>query len=441
MIESVANRPSRRFGGLSQTFLDAYTFDFTRDKLVRQGNTMFESVAIEPPDAIFGLNEEFKRDSNPEKVNLTVGMYKDAAGKTPIMSAVGKAIERIANAGESRVYLPIDGSAKFNQEIPLLVCGAGHAAVTESRVRSSQTPGGTGALRVAGEMLHRKLDVKNIWISNPTWANHRNIFSSAGLHVQSYSYLDESGTGFDYDQCIASIEKIPAGDSILLHTVCHNPTGVDPTREQWQEILQRVETNQLIPIFDFAYQGFGESIEDDAFPIRKFSQNGNAALVCSSFSKNFNLYGERVGALTVVANSPRDAEAVHSQIKSVIRSIYSNPPTFGSSIVETVFADEDLKKEWKLELESIRTRINSMREIFAETIANCLGDRRFDHLLQQRGMFSYSGISPAAVEVLKDRYSIYLLKSGRINVAGINEDNVSRVCNCIAETTRDLAKV
>ena len=401
---------------------------------------MFESVPVEPPDAIFGLNEEFKRDTNPEKVNLTVGMYQDASGKTPVMSAVRKAIARIAEKGESRVYLPIDGSKNFNGEIPNLLFGNDHPVVQQQRVQSSQTPGGTGALRVAGEMLHRKLAVKNIWISNPTWANHRNIFSSAGLAVNTYAYLDEAGTGFDFEKCLEAIKKVPTGDAILLHTVCHNPTGVDPTREQWTAILEQISNNDLIPIFDFAYQGFGENIDDDAFPIRHYCTGGNAALVCSSFSKNFNLYGERVGALTAVAATCEDTAGVHSQIKSVIRSIYSNPPSFGSSIVETVFGDDALKREWNQELDSIRIRINSIRKMFVDSMAKCQEAKRFDHILKQRGMFSYSGISPEAVDILKTRFSIYLLRSGRINVAGINEENVNRICQSIAAATQELAQ-
>ena len=379
---------------------------------------MFESVPVNPPDAIFGLNEEFKRDPNPNKVNLTVGMYQDESGKTPVMAAVSQAIERIAAAGQSRVYLPIDGYTHFNDQIPELVFGPDHAVIKDNRARSSQTPGGTVALRVAGEVLREILGVKNVWLSRPTWTNHINIFMAAGLTVLPYGYLDKAGTGFDFDECLETFSQMEPRDAVVLHTVCHNPTGVDPTPEQWDKILDVIERKSLIPIFDFAYQGFGKSIDEDAYPIREFGKRGLSALVCNSFSKNFNLYGERVGAITALAPNPDALAGIHSQIKQTIRSMYSNPPTFGGAIVANVFQDEALKNQWKQELETMRLRINSMRKEFVETIDDAVGDKRFDHVLQQRGMFSYSGIAPEVVEVLKNQHSVYLLKSGRINVAG-----------------------
>ena len=393
---------------------------------------MFESVPVNPPDSIFGLNEEFKRDPNPDKVNLTVGMYQDETGKTPVMAAVSKAIERIAAAGQSRVYLPIDGSTPFNEQIPDLIFGADHVVVKANQVRSSQTPGGTVALRVAGEVLRETLGVKNVWLSRPTWANHLNIFMAAGLRVLPYTYLDKAGTGFDFDECLKCFSLMEPNDAVVLHTVCHNPTGVDPTPEQWDKILDTIAERDLIPIFDFAYQGFGNSIDEDAYPIREFGKRGISALVCSSFSKNFNLYGERVGAITAVAPNPESLPGIHSQIKKVIRSMYSNPPTFGGSIVSTVFQDEVMKKQWLHELETMRLRINSMRKKLVQTLDDAIGDNRFDHILNQRGMFSYSGIAPEVVDVLQTQYSVYLLKSGRINVAGLNPTNLQRVCDCIA---------
>ena len=397
---------------------------------------MFESVPVNPPDAIFGLNEEFKRDSNPEKINLTVGMYQDASGKTPVMSVVRKAIQQITAESASRVYLPIDGYSPFNEQIPHLVFGDQSQILKENRARSAQTPGGTGALRISGELLRNTLGVTNIWVSSPTWSNHLNIFKSAGLTILPYAYLDQAGTGFDFQQCLDAFSKMQPNDAVLLHTVCHNPTGVDPTQEQWDEIIDAIQRKNLVPIFDFAYQGFGQSIDEDAYPIRTYCKQGGSALICSSFSKNFNLYGERVGAVTAVGPSAAATDAVHSQVKLVIRSIYSNPPTFGGSIVAKVFNDEELKTEWKDELETMRTRINSMREVFVQTINDAIGENQFDHLLRQRGMFSYSGIAPDVVEILKQQYSVYLLKSGRINVAGINEKNVHRICECIVAASK-----
>ena len=393
---------------------------------------MFESTPVNPPDAIFGLIEEFKKDPNPHKINLTVGMYQDEEGRTPVMESVRAAKKLIHDEGKSHVYLPISGNDSFNQLIPKLVFGDSHPVISEQRAHSAQTPGGTTALRVAGEMLHKRLGIKNIWISDPTWANHKNIFPAAGLNILPYQYLDERGTGFDCEGMLESIAKSDPHDAILLHTVCHNPTGVDPTPDQWKKIFDVIELRSLVPIFDFAYQGFGEGVDADAFPIREFSRRNLGALVCSSFSKNFNLYGERVGAVTVLANDKDQSLAVLSQVKAVIRANYSNPPTFGGMIVKTVFEDADLKALWLKELEAIRVRISELRSQFVDAISQRLPEVDFSHIVRQRGMFSYSGIAGDVVEQLKHEHSIYLLKSGRINIAGINAKNLDRLCDSIA---------
>ena len=393
---------------------------------------MFDSAPANPPDAIFGLNEDFKRDQRADKINLTVGMYKRDDGVIPIMSSVRKAEQIILDEAKSHVYLPIDGNPKFNQAIPGLVLGESHPVCKEQQAQSAQTPGGTGALRVAGEMLSTRFGVKRIWISKPTWSNHLNIFRSAGLEIAPYHYLDQAGTAFDFERCLEAISQATTGDAILLHTVCHNPTGVDPGPEQWKQIFQVIRERNLIPIFDFAYQGFDLGVTEDTFPIREFCQTPTSALICSSFSKNFNLYGERVGAITAVAPNAADAKAVLSQIKAVIRSIYSNPPMFGSRIVSTVFSDEALKAEWLEELDSYRVRIREMREQFVKSIDDRVPEHSFAHILKQRGMFSYSGIDADTVERLKTEFGIYLLKSGRINVAGINSQNLEPLCDAIA---------
>ena len=393
---------------------------------------MFETAQVNPPDAIFGLIEEYKRDPNPNKVNLTVGMYQDEHGHTPVMECVRVAKKLIHDEGKSHVYLPISGSESFNQRIPALVFGDSHPVISEHRACSAQTPGGTTALRVAGEMLHKRLDVKNIWISDPTWANHKNIFPAAGLNIKPYRYLDERGTGFDCQGMLESISKSEPHDAILLHTVCHNPTGVDPTPDQWKKIFDVIESRNLVPIFDFAYQGFGQSVDADAFPIREFSQRNLGALICSSFSKNFNLYGERVGAITVLAKNRDQTQAVFSQVKAVVRANYSNPPTFGGQIVKTVFEDAELRSLWLKELEEMRVRISELRSQFVNAINQRLPEVDFSHIIRQRGMFSYSGISGDVVDELKNEHSIYLLKSGRINIAGINSNNLDRLCDAIA---------
>ena len=394
---------------------------------------MFESAPVNPPDAIFGLMAEFRKDQNPEKINLTVGMYQDDTASTPVMDCVRQAKNAIHDAGASHVYLPIDGLGLFNALIPELIFGAEHRVVQGELARSAQTPGGTSALRVAGELLRAKFGVGNIWMSQPTWANHINIFPAAGLQVCYYDYLDAAGTGFDLQRCLDSLDSAATGDAILLHTVCHNPTGVDPTSEQWGRIFDVIRARKLLPIFDFAYQGFGEGVAADAYPIRTFCQDGAAeAIVCSSFSKNFNLYGERVGAITVLAANASDASAVLSQCKSVVRTMYSNPPTFGAQIVNTVFRDEQLKAQWLTELEAIRLRICELRKQFVEAMKQRLPEHSFDHVLKQRGMFSYSGLSGDLAQRLKSEHAVYILKSGRINIAGINAANLDRLCDAIA---------
>ncbi|MEM9411610.1 MAG: amino acid aminotransferase [Planctomycetota bacterium] len=394
---------------------------------------MFEATPLNPPDAIFGLNEEFKQDSNPDKINLTVGMYQDEAGQTPIMKCVHQAETILVEKAGSHVYLPISGMVEYNHQIPKLILGSEHSAIAEGRILSAQTPGGTGALRVAGELLKRNFNLSEIWISNPTWANHNNIFPAAGLEIRTYQYLDQQGNGFDFEAMMESISAIPAHSAILLHTVCHNPTGVDPTVEQWAQILQVIRDRELMPVFDFAYQGFGESIDADAHPIRAFCTDQAEALICSSFSKNFNLYGERVGAISAVAKSASSANAVMSQIKKIIRTVYSNPPMHGAAIVSTVFSDPQLQQQWLDELDAIRVRIGELRKMFVEAMSLRMPNSDFGFMQNQRGMFSYSGLSGEVADRLKKEHSIYLLRSGRINVAGINSNNLPRLCDAIAK--------
>lgn len=393
---------------------------------------MFESTPLNPPDAIFGLMEEFRRDDNQDKINLTVGMYQDETGRTPILKSVRLAEQRILDQAASHTYLPIDGIAEFNRQMPELLLGPDHQALTQRRIRSAQTPGGTGALRVAGELLRRVYGVSRIWVTSPTWSNHLGIFRDAGLEILPMEYLNDSGTALDFANVERTLESAMANDAVLLHTVCHNPTGFDPSVEQWTNILDKIRQRNAIPIFDFAYQGFGENIDVDAFPIRSFCKEESEALICNSFSKSFNLYGERVGAISCVTANADQAESVMSQIKAIIRTIYSNPPTHGGSIVSTVLGDDELRGLWVSELDEMRVRLMDLRKLFVEKIAAALPDVSFEHVLQQRGMFSYSGINRDAVAQLKRHHSIYLLASGRINIAGINSSNVDRLCEAIA---------
>lgn len=393
---------------------------------------MFESAPLNPPDSIFGLIEQYKKDSNPDKINLSVGVYQDESGETPVMKCVRMAEQKLLDAAGSKKYLPIDGTPEYREAIGRLVLG--DALFDQDSVFSSsaQTPGGTVSLRLAGETLRRVFNVDTIWMSNPTWANHPKIYEAAGLKVEKYDYLDESGTGLDFDRVLESLSQAQPNQAVLMHTVCHNPTGVDPSVEQWKQLGALVRERKLYPVFDFAYQGFGESIEADALPIRSFVEAGGEAIICNSFSKNFGLYAERVGGITAVSHDADVAAAMLSQIKLTIRTMYSNPPLHGGAIVHTVLNDPELRTLWETELAEIRNRILELRTAFVDAMQQRIPDKDFQYINAQRGMFSYSGLTKAQVDRLQSEYAIYALGSGRINVAGINSSNLDRLCDAIA---------
>lgn len=392
---------------------------------------MFESAELNPPDAIFGLTEKFRNDPNENKISLTVGVYKDESGNTPLMKAVADAEDILAEANASKSYLPIDGMPAYNQHVGNLLLGP----VADSlKWKSTQTPGGTGALRVTGELLKTALGIDTVWMSNPTWANHPKIFGNAGINVYQHDYLGEDGVSLDFDAMLKSIaDETKSGQAILLHGACHNPTGVDPTKAQWAELLKLVSEKGLLPIFDFAYQGFGDGLDEDAAAIRDFLADGkHEAIICNSFSKNFGLYGERVGGLTVVSTSGDASLAMQSQVKTIIRRMYSNPPTHGAAIVNTVLSDATLRKSWETELDEMRNRIKTLRTAFVDTMQQVAPQRDFSFMNDQRGMFSYSGLKGQYADLLMKKHSVYILGSGRINVAGINDSNRQQLCEAIA---------
>ncbi len=393
---------------------------------------MFETLEMAPPDAILGLTEAFRADENPAKINLSVGVYKDATGATPILKSVKAAERKLLETEDTKGYLGIDGSPEYGAAVRELLFGAGHGILTANRARTIQAPGGTGALRVAGELIARSYPNAKMWCSKPTWANHGNIFSSAGMPVEYYPYINASGDGLDFDAMIAALQQIPAGDAICLHGCCHNPTGIDPTKEQWQQIAAVVKERKLLPLVDFAYQGFGDGIEEDGAGLHAIATAVDELLVCSSFSKNFGLYGERVGAFTMVAQSADTADAVLSHAKRCVRANYSNPPRHGAAIVTTVLGDAELREQWTGELAEMRDRINGMRQLFVETMKEKAPEHDFSFITQQRGMFSFSGLNPMQVDELKNKYSIYIVGSGRINVAGMNAQNMPALCEAIA---------
>jgi aspartate/tyrosine/aromatic aminotransferase len=393
---------------------------------------MFQSLAAAQPDAILGLTEAFKKDPNPEKINLGVGVYKDAQGNTPIPKTVKKAEELLLEQETTKNYLAISGSAEYGTAVQKLLFGEGHAIVTSGRAQTAQTPGGTGALRVAGDFLNKMFPAKRIWMSEPTWPNHPQVFQAAGVEIQTHPYFDAAENSLDFVGMMAALEHVPEGDVLLLHACCHNPTGVDPSAEQWKQIGDIVEKRKLFPLVDFAYQGLADGLEEDASGLRELARPGVEMLVCSSFSKNFGLYCERVGALTAVGASSEDAEKAMGHIKSTIRANYSNPPYHGAAIVTTVLNDPDLRKDWEQEVTEMRNRINGMRKLFVETLASKGVDRDFSFIKDQRGMFSFSGLTKDHVERLKKEYAIYIVGSGRINVAGMTEGNMDRLCTAIA---------
>ena len=394
---------------------------------------MFDRLEMAPPDPILGLQEAFNRDPNPNKINLSVGVYKDATGQTPVLRAVKRAEERILQKEMTKDYLGIAGSNEYAAAVQRLLFGPGHEAIASKRAATAHAPGGTGALRVAGELLQRTRPGVCIWLSEPTWPNHLNVFRAAGLEIKTYPYFDAQTNDLAFGRMLEAMRHIPEGDVILLHGCCHNPTGIDPTPEQWAQIADVVAERSLLPLVDLAYQGLAEGIREDTIGVLTLSRSGRELLVASSFSKNFGLYNERVGALTAVTVSSDTAAAVLSHTKRCIRANYSNPPAHGAAIVTTVLDDPDLCAQWEAELQGMCTRIQQMRRTFVETLAAKGVQRDFHFVSRQRGMFSFSGLTPQQVQELRVKHSVYVVGDGRINVAGMTEANMGALCQAIAD--------
>ncbi|WP_146598024.1 amino acid aminotransferase [Novipirellula aureliae] len=388
------------------------------------------TVAMAPPDAILGLTEAFVADAKPNKMNLSVGVYKDASGKTPILECVKQAERKLLEDETTKGYLGIDGLPSYREHVHSLVFGD---RVASDRIAVLQTPGGTGALRVASEFLVTQLAPIRIWMSSPTWANHPAIFRAAGLPSETYRYLAADRTSLDVDAMLQDLnEKTSPGEAVLLHACCHNPTGIDPTPEQWKAIAETVAKRRLLPIVDFAYQGFGDGLEQDAVGLHTVLDAVDEAIVCTSFSKNFGLYSERVGAICLVAADSDAMKASQSQLKTIVRTNYSNPPRHGGAIVACVLDDPSLTEMWKSEVEEMRQRITRLRTQFVETMKSTGKGHDFSFLLPQRGMFSFSGLTPMQVDELKHKFGIYIVGSGRINVAGMNENKMPELCEAVA---------
>lgn len=394
---------------------------------------MFDKLELAPPDPILGLEEAFKRDPNPAKINLSVGVYKDADGNTPIFRTVKRAEEIILREETSKSYLGIDGSPEYGAAVQSLIFGAQHPAVAGRLAVTAHTPGGTGGLRVAADFLKKVNPNARMWVSQPSWPNHPNVFRAAGLGVESYPYFDAAGNRLAFAEMLAALDKAAAGDVVVLHGSCHNPTGIDPTPDQWTQIADLLEARALLPLVDFAYQGLAEGLRQDVQGILTLCRPGRETLIASSYSKNFGLYNERVGALTLVAAAPAAAQAALSHIKTVIRTNYSNPPAHGAKIVTTILQSPALAAEWEAEVAAMRRRIWEMRRSFVAGLKAAGAGRDFSFIERQHGMFSFTGLTVEQVKRLRSEYSIYIVDSGRINVAGITPSNLPILCKAIAE--------
>ena len=394
---------------------------------------IFSQVSQAPADPILGLTDTFKADTRAHKVNLGVGIYKDEAGQTPVLKSVKKAEAKLLEIEKTKNYLGIEGVQAYNQVVQNLLFGEKSELVSQHRAVTAQAPGGTGALRVAAEFLATNTSSKTIWVSNPTWANHQNIFETAGLTVKQYQYYAADTHDMDFDAMLADLEQASAGDIVLLHGCCHNPTGIDLNIEQWKLVAQLCLEKSLLPLFDFAYQGFGAGIEEDAQGLRAVAKVVPELLIANSFSKNFGLYNERIGAVTLVAEDKATADRSFSQIKKTIRSNYSNPPAHGGLIVSTILADDALRAEWEAELTEMRQRIAQMRTLFVESLKAEGVTQDFSFISRQNGMFSFSGLNKDQVNRLRDEFAIYIVGSGRISVAGLTKDNMPAVCKAIAK--------
>ncbi len=394
--------------------------------------SIFEAVELAPRDPILGLTEAFLSDPRPTKVNLGVGVYNDDSGRLPLLRAVATAEKKRIAAGNPHGYIPIEGLAAYDSGVQKLLFGADSALTGEGRVVTLQALGGTGALKVGADFLKRLLPSAQLWLSNPSWENHRALFESAGFQVDNYPYYDAATGGLDFDGMLSTLNSAPAGSVVLLHACCHNPTGVDPDPAQWRQIVDVVVARGLIPFIDIAYQGFGDGTEPDRAAVQLFADSGVDFLVASSFSKSFSLYGERVGALSIVTSSADEAKRVLSQVKRTIRTNYSNPPTFGAAIVADVLASDELHALWEQELGEMRDRIRAMRQGLLDALSARIPGRDFSFITRQRGMFSYSGLTPPQVEKLREEFGIYAVGTGRICVAALNSRNLDYVCESIS---------
>lgn len=393
---------------------------------------MFQHVEAYAGDPILSLNEAFGKDTRPNKINLSIGIYFDDNGKIPMLSSVRAAELKVVEAAGARPYLPMEGAANFRTAVQHLLFGAEHAAVKAGRVVTLQTVGSSGGLKVGADFIKRYFPNTTMLISDPTWDNHRAVFEGSGLVVKTYPYYNSATGGLRFEEMLAALKQAEEKSVVLLHACCHNPTGVDLTKEQWQQLVPVLKERNLIPFLDLAYQGYGDGIEEDAYAIRLIADSGLSAFVANSFSKSMSLYGERCGALSVICPDAAQAVNVLGQLKAGIRRNYSNPPMHGGQIVATVLTDPALRPMWEAEVVAMRDRIQAMRRALHDVLVAKVPGRDFSYFLTQRGMFSYTGLSAEQCDRLKEEFGVYLVRSGRMCVAGLNTRNVEATANAIA---------
>jgi aromatic-amino-acid transaminase len=393
---------------------------------------LLSAIEMAPRDPILGVTEAFNADPNPRKVNLGVGVYTDDDGKVPLLECVRRAERALAERGAPHPYLPIDGIAAYDRAVQTLIFGADSEIVGAGRAVTVQAIGGTGGLKIGADLLRRFAPGAQVWISEPSWENHRALFEGAGFAVNAYPYYDSATRGLDFERMVGALDRVPAGSIVVLHACCHNPTGVDPSADQWGRILEVVRSRGHIPFLDLAYQGFGDGVDADAAVVRRFAATPGPLFLSSSFSKSFSLYGERVGALSIVAADRDEATRALSQVKRVVRGNYSSPPTFGGQLVATILTSPELAAVWERELGAMRERIRANRRALVERLAVHAPRVDFRFVLEQCGMFSYSGLTKDQVARLRSEFAVYAIDTGRICVAALNSRNIDYVAKAIA---------
>jgi aspartate aminotransferase len=392
---------------------------------------MFEVLPLLPADPILGLSTAFKADNNPKKIDLGVGVYKNEQGHTPILSSVAKAQKVLLDKEDSKTYISPQGVQGYIDGMLELLLGKGNKVQLADRVAAVQAPGGCGALRILSELLKRCNGELNVWVSDPTWANHVPLIGNAGLNIETYPYFNKQDASINFDAMVSCLEKVEKGDVVLLHGCCHNPTGADLTKQQWQKVLELAQQRGFIPFIDIAYLGFGDGLEEDAYGLRLLVNNLPEVLIAASCSKNFGLYRERVGLAAMITSDSHIRKAIQSQIQAIARGIYSMPPSYGGALVDIILSDTDLRQEWMQEVETMRARMKDLRALLVNKLAEKGANRDFSFVNQQKGMFSYLCITPEQVQEVRSKHSVYFVESSRVNIAGISKRNVDELASAL----------